>query len=317
MDSELCRIGELAERTGVSAHTLRAWEKRFGLLRPVRTSSGYRLYSAQDAARVTHMQELRQAGVSADQAASRVLAGERLEPDQRETEGSDPADLIESFVAHVAAWDDAGAHAVLNRAFADRSVEEAVEQVVLPAMRAIGAGWADGTLSVAQEHFASALVRSRLMPLALAWPAGDGPLAVLACPPQERHDLGLLCFGVLLGRAGWRIRYLGADTPWDSLASTTEELRPQVVVLSSIDRTRLAPLRGELKRLRGAQMIAVGGSGAQRLRGVMVLPDQPSDAVSALAHHRAGLPTGATGRSIRSHATSSAPPAKPASQTAR
>ena len=292
---DLCRIGDLAERTGVSTHTLRAWEKRFGLLRPVRTSGGYRLYSRADAARVAKMQALRDQGVSAARAAATVLREERTTaPEGTTSRGATAEDshtdlpevLIESFVQHTLDFDDAGAHAVLDIAMSSFSVEDAIELVFLPILSRIGDGWATGDLTVAHEHFASLLVRARLMAHTLSWASGTGPLAVLACPAGERHDLGLVAFGVILGRAGWQVRCLGADTPWESIAATVEALEPQVVVLAAVTPEPLAPLPEWLPRLSAAGRIVVGGAGASHLDGVEMLSQSPTVGAAQLAAHR-------------------------------
>ncbi|MCD6639241.1 MAG: MerR family transcriptional regulator [Nocardioides sp.] len=285
---DLCRIGDLAERTGVSSHTLRAWEKRFSLLRPVRTSGGYRLYSQADAARVTRMQELRDQGVAAARAAAMVLQEDRGRGHDPADGAHQPGDVVAAFVEQARAFDDAGAHAVLDAATSSLSTEDAIEQVFLPALSRIGEGWADGELTVAHEHFASLVVRARLMPHTVAWSTGTGPLAVLACPAGERHDIGLIAFGVVLGRAGWQVRCLGADTPWESLVSAVEALEPDVLVLSAVTPAPLEPLGTWLPRLGAARRVVVGGAGAANgvPDGVEVLLPSLVESAARLAAHR-------------------------------
>ena len=81
-------------------------------------------------------------------------------------------------------------------------------------------------MSVAEEHFATNVVRGRLLGLARNWSSGGGPVAVLACPPGELHDLGLICFGLLLRERGWRIAYLGPDTPIETVADIASPSAP-------------------------------------------------------------------------------------------
>ena len=100
-------------------------------------------------------------------------------------------------------------------------------------------GWERGEISVAQEHFASNLLRGRLLGLARGWDRGAGPRAVLACPPGERHDLGLVIFGLALRELGWRITFLGADTPPDTVVETVRRLEPEALVLAVTDSARL------------------------------------------------------------------------------
>ena len=192
------RIGELSRRTGVSVDLLRAWEKRYGLLEPSRSGGGFRLYSDADVGRIEAMQHHLGAGL---------------------------ADALARF-------DDAAAHAVLDRLLATLSVDAVLAQVVLPYLHELGEAWERGQASVAQEHFASALVRGRLLGLARGWGGGSGPQALLACPPDEQHDLGLIAFGLALRAHGWRITYLGQDTPLEAVAEQVERLSPHAVVLA-------------------------------------------------------------------------------------
>src|SRR3954465_11335629 len=224
------RIGELAAKVGGSTHVLRAWESRYGLLRPVRSAGGYRLYGREDERRVREVIALRDQGVSAVEAARRVLAAERAGPDDsHEGEGevprspraplgvvvggdapasggsggapgalrADPQMLVAQLLDAVTALDEDRAHAVLDTAFVERSVESAIIDVLLPLFVRVGEMWELGRPGIAQEHFASSLVRRRLGALSLTWGVGTGPVAVLACPPGEFHDIVLLSFGVL------------------------------------------------------------------------------------------------------------------------
>ena len=98
------------------------------------------------------------------------------------------------------------------------STETVLTDLVLPYLHELGERWASGEASVGQEHFASQLIRGRLLGLARGWDRGAGPRALLACAPGEQHDLGLIAFGVALRARGWRITYLGQDTPLETLA---------------------------------------------------------------------------------------------------
>ena len=211
------RIGELARRTGTTTDLLRAWERRYGLLRPERTAGGFRVYTDADAARVERMRSALDRGLAAAEAARLALA-EAPEP---------------QLLGALLDLSDERAHSILDEAFGRLSVEAALASVVLPALRAIGDGWSDGTVSVAQEHYAANLIRARLLALARGWDHGVGPRALLACAPGDLHDLPLICFGLALRRRGWRILFLGADTPFDVIADTAAAEAPDLVVISS------------------------------------------------------------------------------------
>jgi methanogenic corrinoid protein MtbC1 len=122
--------------------------------------------------------------------------------------------------------------------------------------------WASGEASVGQEHFASNILRGRLLGLARGWDSGDGPRALLACAPGELHDLGLIAFGLALRRRGWRITFLGPDTPSDTLVEAVGRLEPALIVVSATARKRLRPLVETLIRLDGRRRVAIAGAGA-------------------------------------------------------
>ena len=108
--------------------------------------------------------------------------------------------------------------------------------MLLPVLNAIGTRWESGEVSVAEEHFATALLRGRMLSLGRNWGAGGGPLALLAGPPGEQHDLGLIAFGLVLRERGWRIALLGGDTPIETISDAVAKLAPNAVVLAAVTR---------------------------------------------------------------------------------
>jgi methanogenic corrinoid protein MtbC1 len=111
------------------------------------------------------------------------------------------------------AFDEPRAQLILDRLLAVATVDTVLGEVILPYVRELGDRWASGEASIAQEHFASGVLRGRLLGLGRGWGQGIGPLALLACLPGEQHDLGLIAFGLALEARGWRIANLGSDTP--------------------------------------------------------------------------------------------------------
>ncbi len=249
------RIGEFSRRVGVSPELLRAWERRYGLLRPVRSQGGFRLYTSEDAERVARMRQALAEGFSAAEAARRAL----LQPPSAVAalEAS-----RERLLAAAEAYDDAAVHAVLDEALAGFALQTVLRELILPALRRIGEEWERGRLEVGHEHFASTIVRERLLSLARLWGRGGGPLAVLACAPGERHDIGLIAFGLVLRSHGWRIVFLGADTPLATLERAVEETAPRLVVVTSTDRALLEGAASGLRRLARSARLVVSGAGA-------------------------------------------------------
>jgi len=276
------RIGELARRTGTSPELLRAWEQRYGLLRPSRSAGGFRLYSDDDKAKILRTKQLIASGLSAAEAARQAVTGETL------TEGTTPVleGLADELRDALDRFDEDGANRALDRLIAAVSVETVMREVLLPYLRILGDRWARGEVSVAQEHFASALLRGRLLGLARGWGTGTGPTLVLACPPGEQHDLGLIMFGIAASRRGRRITYLGQDTPFSTIATTIDAVGPELVVLAVAEGTSLGEHAREIRALAKRVPVAVGGAGITedevRRLGAHLLKGDPVEAAGAL-----------------------------------
>jgi DNA-binding transcriptional MerR regulator len=275
------RIGELSRRLGVSDHVLRAWESRYGLLQPVRSPGGFRLYSEADVTRVRRMQALAAQGLSAAEAARVALADDQAafaenqaalaenqaapisEVEPRTEPGPAAADDWPGALQRALdAFDEPAAQAVFDRMMSDLSLTAMLREVVLPYLAELGERWARGTASIAQEHFASHLIQGRLAGLARGWGDGHGPRVVLACPPGELHDLALMIFGIALNRRGWRIDYLGANTPVDELTRAAQARQPDLVVLATTRPETLAPFTAELVVLARQTSLVLAGAGA-------------------------------------------------------
>ena len=249
------RIGEFARRVDVSPELLRAWERRYGLLQPIRSSGGFRLYTNEDAERVARMKSALQEGLSAAEAAQRAVT-------QPRPAGPVLDDMRDRLLGAVRDYDEPTLQVLLDEALAGFALEAVLGELILPALREIGSAWERGELEVGQEHFASNVVRERLVGLARLWGRGGGPLAVLACAPGERHDIGLLAFGLVLRSHGWRIVFLGADTPLATLANAIATMKPQLVVVASMDAALLEGHGAELRRLAREAPLVLSGAGA-------------------------------------------------------
>ncbi len=283
-DSEgLLRIGELSRRTGVKPDLLRAWERRYGLLAPERTSGGFRLYPEAAVVRVEAMRSHLADGLSAAEAAR--LASEEARP-----ASASIASLLDELRAELDAYDEPAAQAVLDRMLAAFTVETVLRDALLPYLRELGERWERGEASVAQEHFASSVIRGRLLGLARGWGAGGGPLAVLACPPGEEHDLGLLALGVVLRGRGWRVAYLGPDTPMETLADAAARMRAHCVVLAALSRKPFQAAEEGIARLGNEHRVALAGAGASaelaERTGSLLLSGGPVDEAKRLAGAR-------------------------------
>ena len=252
----MLRIGELSKRSGVSPELLRAWERRYGLLHPTRSAGGLRLYSAADLERVRLMQQHLAGGVAAAEAAALALGAEAS------AAAVSPASARAELAEALDGYDEPRAQAILDRLLAVMTVDGLLSEIVMPYLRELGERWERGEVSVAQEHFASGVLRGRLLGLARGWGLGVGPAAVLACLPGEQHDLGLIAFGRALRARGWRIVYLGPDAPLETVAEASRRLEPRLVVLHAVTSERVDPVVEQIRELAAGHRVALGGGAA-------------------------------------------------------
>ncbi len=274
-DGGRLRIGELSRRSGVSPELLRAWERRYGLLRPTRSPGGLRLYSGDDWDRVREMQRHLADGLAAAEAAALAThsASDHVVPSPRL-----PSTARAELAATLDAFDEPRAQSTLDRLLAEATVETVLTDVILPYLEELGERWERGDASVAQEHFSTSVLRGRLLGLARGWGRGLGPVALLSCLPGERHELGLMAFGLALRSHGWRIAFFGSDTPLDTVEHAADALQPRLVVLSTVTPDLAHAALPELQTLASRYRVALGGAGAIGLDAsdlVLVLAGDP------------------------------------------
>lgn len=273
------RIQSAAKQAGVSTQLLRAWERRYRLVEPQRTGSRYRLYSDDDVAVLKGAKAMVDDGL-------RIAEVARMSRDElrRAAQGAGPSEPVESALASsgfldsaldaVAALDAQALERILFQAsgMGALSAREMCERVLLPLLREIGKRWEEKRLSIAAEHFGSAIVRSRLQAI-LASEARRRPHAskvVCACPDGEMHEGGLLAFAIHAAGAGLEVIYLGANTPIDEIVATAEVCLARTVALSMTRQLGKAQRNTLVSRLSawksgGAERrVLLGGAAAER-----------------------------------------------------
>jgi methylmalonyl-CoA mutase cobalamin-binding subunit len=300
-------IKQAAARAGVTVPVLRAWERRYGIVNPARSAGGYRQFDEASVARVRTMRALVDEGWSPSGAAAAIRDGSvPIRPGAPGSSGSgagaetagasdtpaagiwpgEAAAVTERFLAAAGRLDTDAMTAVLDDIFARGSFERVADDLLFPALDALGTAWASGQVSVAGEHMASNAVERRLgQALEAAGSVdGDGPRIVVGLPPGARHELGALAFAVAARRAGLPVAYLGADLPVDDwLDAANGALAVVIGAVTARDRSAVLKV---LRRLRDADpdlVLAVGGRAAQAAPGVVCLPQELTDAVATIA----------------------------------
>ena len=261
MPEALLRIGELSRRTGVSPDSIRAWERRYDLLRPTRTAGNFRLYSAHDIARLRLMRHYLASGLPAAQAAALVhqvhTAAVVTNP------GIPPGDVrsaVSILRTGLESFDDGPPGRVLERLLGVFTAGAVLRDVVLPYLRGLGDRWARGSVTVAQEHFASAFIEAWMLGMGRRWGQKGAHRALLACVPGERHTLGLLAAGLALHDLDWRVTYLGADTPAHAVTEAAAAREPDAIVLACAVPSHWAAARADVKEALARQPVWLGGA---------------------------------------------------------
>jgi MerR family transcriptional regulator, light-induced transcriptional regulator len=179
-------------------------------------------------------------------------------------------------------YQETAAQRVLERLFVSHARVAVIRDALLPYLRDTGERWARAHVSVAQEHFTSGFLEARFMAMARGWDRGAGGHALLACPSGERHTFGLVAFGIALHDLGWRITYLGADTPVDMVDQAAQQIAPDLVVIAAAMPNRLTSDDTALRGLARRWVCALGGAGVD-----------PATSATVGARHLAGDPVSA------------------------
>jgi DNA-binding transcriptional MerR regulator/methylmalonyl-CoA mutase cobalamin-binding subunit len=286
-------IGEAAARAGLSVELLRAWERRYGVVRPERTPSGYRQYDPAAIERLRAMRRLVEDGWTPSAAAASL----RSIPDselvatapstRRERGAADDAELTDRFVAAAADMDPSALQAVLDEMGARASFETMLDRYLFPSLHALGDAWKADRVSVAAEHAASAAVARWLGSYydAASSNARRGRPVLIGLPPGARHELGALAHAVAARRAGLEVVYVGADVPsddWIRAATTTDASVAVIGVPTAADRDSAKAVAGALRRALPGLNVIFGGNGATRTRRNPVLPPDTREAIGDL-----------------------------------
>lgn len=249
-------ISQAAQLTGVAEHTLRAWERRYGVFTPGRTAGGHRVYDAEALRRIRAMQELVAAGLPPREASDEIRRRHGVEPPGQ----PDPTTRLIDAASRL---DPVEATRIIDEQFALRSYETVVDEWLMPALVRLGSAWASGAISVAGEHLVANIVMRRLAATFDAvGPNLPPPPAIIGAPVGVTHEVGLLAFAVALRRTGTATLYLGAQVPpraWIEAIGATAAAINVTVIPRRADVRQATRLIADLQRAHPAVPVAVGG----------------------------------------------------------
>jgi len=273
-------IGVVAERTGLTPDVLRVWERRYAVVKPLRSRGGQRLYSDADIERLSLLHRATQGGHGISHVASLnntklgdlvrdIETGSERTP-ARVTPAKEPQGIVDQALAHAEALDPVGLESVLRRSVARYGIVFFMDAVAAPFMRRMGDEWHAGRISYAQEHLATATVQRVVSEVSPVLTDGGNPTIVIATLEGERHANGALMAAATAASEGWRVIYLGADLPSAQIAETAVRTGARAVGISVVlaeKKTRTsARLRDLEKRMPANTRLLVGGTGAKALK---------------------------------------------------
>ena len=274
-DRPIYTIRTVVQHTGITPATLRAWERRYGVLSPGRSDGGYRLYSERDIAMLQWLRRQVEGGVAISSAvalleiASQASAATAARHSTSAATGVSPQpysprNLSVDLAGALVSFQEAQAEALLNQAFTLYPVETVTEEVITSALVDIGERWHRHEVTIAQEHFATAFLHGRVAALFHAFEqSSTGPLALTGCAPNEWHDVGILLVSLALRRNGWRVIFLGQNVPADQWTQAISQLSPRLICLSATaieNALRLTPITEALAALPEPRpILALGG----------------------------------------------------------
>jgi DNA-binding transcriptional MerR regulator/methylmalonyl-CoA mutase cobalamin-binding subunit len=273
-----------ANRTGLTAHVIRVWEKRYGAVTPDRTGTKRRLYSDDQIERLGLLRDLTKSGHSIGHVAK--LPTEKLRQlawEAREILGSAPQSaraktgpdaLREECLGAVKALDSRALEGTLKRAATELGAQGLLQRVIAPLAQNIGDMWRDGDLTAAHEHFATAVIRVFLGQAAKPFAGTDqSPVLVVATPTGQLHELGALLVGAAAANLGWHVTYLGPSLPAAEIVGAARQNRARAVALSLVypedDPRLVAELAAIRQSLPPEVPLLVGGRAMPAYRDVL------------------------------------------------
>ena len=263
-------IRTVASLTGMNAVTLRAWERRYGLIRPLRTPKGHRLYTPEHVELIRRVLSLVERGVPISRVRD-LLDAEPVDHGPKPARGP-WRDYVSRMAAAIARFEEPELDRIYEEALSLHPIERVTRDVVLPLLARLGERWEKVSGAVAEEHFFATYLRSKLgARLQHHMRYAEGPPIVAACAPGEQHEIGLLLFALEAQLAGLRTVLLGADTPFgDMLLAQQRSHAAAIAISSSVDPAPGLLDRALQKLVRDSTVpVFVGGGTAIRHRAAI------------------------------------------------
>ena len=271
------RIHRVAKLTGLSKDVIRVWERRYGIVKPSRSSNRYREYSDEEVALLRFVKAQMEQGATigglAAEGHDALIARMRVATPVSLEEEKPHDRLLEDLIGSLDPLDKAGFERKLNGAVAVIPFEEALHRILLPLQRRIGELWHEGRLNVAVEHYVTKLIQQKLFSVMNQLPVNEfGPRVLIACPAGETHEIGAQTVAYLAATKGCQVYYLGPNLPASDLMTFCERIKPDLVLLSLTDtKPETATLQQikDLEPLASSWPVIMGGQGARAMEHLL------------------------------------------------
>ena len=243
-------IRTVSELTGVNAITLRAWETRYGLIDPIRKSSGHRLYTQEHIDLINRVVGLLDRGMRIGQVNAETLSGISTESDTTEDKQNQWQRYINGMIAAIICFDESALERIYGEALSFYPVRVVTEKLLTPLLKELGERWAKNRGSVAEEHFFGFYLRNKIgARFHHRSQTQTGPKLMLACLPGDLHEIGLLLFALEACDHGFQTVLLGANMPLDELPAAINKTKSAALVLSGVIEPELSVIEEQLPRL--------------------------------------------------------------------
>lgn len=267
------RIHIVAKLTGLSKDVIRVWERRYGLVKPSRSSNRYREYSDEEVALLRFVKNQMEQGATigglAAEGHDSLVARMRVATPVSEAEQKPHDRLLDELIGSLDPMDKAGFERRLNGAVAVIPFEEAVQRILLPLQIRIGELWHEGHLNVAVEHYVTKIIQQKLFSVMNQLPVNEfGPRILIACPEGETHEIGAQAVAYIAATKGCHVYYLGPNLPYSDVVNFCENISPDLVLLSLTELKQEAATLHHIKQLEQLATrwpVAVGGQGARAI----------------------------------------------------
>ena len=233
-EQKLYTIGTVSKLTGVGAITLRAWERRYGLIHPVRKDSGHRLFTRENIDQINRITALTAHGMRISQITPEMLTGDPGEKSSDKTAGEDHWSVyLQNMVSAIIAFDETRLEELYTEVLSLYPIDLVTSKLLRPLLVELGLRWETGTGKVAEEHFFAFYLRNKLGARFHHRRRHErGKLLLLAGLPGEYHEIALLLFALVANEHGYRLLTLGADMPLSELPYVALKKKCDAIVLS-------------------------------------------------------------------------------------